>query len=98
MSTDSLNKYLEEHPDVYDIDEDDEDSEVWDGWNALQDKIFSDNQTFFQWEYDEEDGSIDVSEALDTVLDFLEKHKYNITDHLIRVGNDDHLYVLVEYK
>ena len=92
-----MNKYLEEHPDVYDIDQE-EDSEVWDGWNELQDKIFSDNQTFFQWNYDEYDGSIDVAEAMDTVLEFIKANKYTITDYVIHVGNDDHLYVLVEYK
>ena len=86
-----MDEFLTNNPDVYDNDEGQSD-EVWDEFNKLQDEIFSDNQTYFQWEdYD----CFDLAEAFDSVLDYLKTNKKILKDYLVD-WNDDHLYILIE--
>lgn len=84
-------QFIEENPEVYDNDEG-QTEEVWDEFNELQDKIFSDNQTYFQWE---DCDCFDLAEAFDSVLEYLKTNKKILKDYLVD-WNDDHLYVLVE--
>ena len=86
-----MDEFLTNNPDVYDNDEGQSD-EVLDEFNKLQDEIFSDNQTYFQWE---DCDCFDLAEAFDLVLDYLKTNKKILKDYLVD-WNDDHLYILIE--
>jgi hypothetical protein len=86
-----MDEFLTNNPDVYDNDEG-QTEEVWEKFNKLQDEIFSDNQTYFQWE---DCDCFDLADAFDSVLDYLKTNKKILKDYLVD-WNNDHLYVLVE--
>jgi hypothetical protein len=86
-----MDEFLTNNPDVYNNDEG-QTEEVWDEFDKLQDEIFSDNQTYFQWV---DCDCFDLAEAFDSVLEYLKTNKKILKDYLVE-WNDDHLYVLVE--
>lgn len=86
-------KFIEEYPEVYDNDEG-QTSEVWDEFNKLQDKIFSDNQVYFQWEVDND--TFEVDSAFDSVLDYLKDDHKRLKDFTMGYDSEDHLYIFIE--
>ena len=88
-----MDEFLTNNPDVYYNDEgQDYTDTVWEKFNKLQDEIFSDNQTYFQWE---DCDCFDLADAFDSVLDYLKTNKKILKDYLVD-WNNDHLYILVE--
>lgn len=89
---DKIFEFIEENPEIYDNDE--ESDEVWDEFDKLQDEIFSDNQTYFQWEVDGDCFSMD--DAFQSVLDYLKDKGKKLKDFIIEYDSQDHLYIFVE--
>lgn len=87
-----MDEFLTNNPEVYYNDESQKTTEVWDEFNKLQDKIFSDNQTYFQWE---DCDCFELAEAFDSVLDYLKTNKKILKDY-IADWNGDHLFILIE--
>ena len=85
--------FIEENPEVYDNDEG-QTEEVWDEFNKLQDKIFSDNQTYFQWEVDND--TFEVDSAFDSVLDYLKDNHKKLKDFTMGYDSEDHFYIFIE--
>ena len=90
---DMVFKYIEECPEVYDNDEG-QSEEVWDEFNKLQDKIFSDNQTYFQWEVDND--TFEIDSAFDSVLDYLKDKGKKLKDFVMGYDSEDHFYIFIE--
>lgn len=88
-------QFIEKHPDVYDNDEG-QTEEVWDEFDKLQDSIFSDNQTYFQWEVDNDTFSIDS--AFDSVLDYIKDQGKRLKDFTMGYDDQDHLYIFIEME
>lgn len=88
-------QFIEENPEVYDNDEG-QTNEVWDEFDKLQDKIFSDNQTYFQWEVDNDTFSIDS--AFDSVLDYIKDKGKKLKDFTMGYDDQDHLYIFIEME
>lgn len=85
--------FIEENPEVYDNDEG-QTEEVWDEFNKLQDKIFSDNQTYFQWEVDND--TFEIDSAFDSVLDYLKDKGKKLKDFVMGYDSEDHFYIFIE--
>lgn len=90
---DMIFKFIEECPEVYDNDEG-QSNKVWDEFDELQDKIFSDNQTYFQWEVDNDTFRID--RAFASVLDYLKDNNKVLKDFTVGYDSEDHLYIFIE--
>lgn len=90
---DMIFKFIEECPEVYDNDEG-QSNKVWDEFDELQDKIFSDNQTYFQWEVDNDTFRID--QAFASVLDYLKDNNKILKDFTVGYDSEDHLYIFIE--
>lgn len=88
-------QFIEENPEVYDNDEGQTD-EVWDEFNKLQDEIFSDNQTYFQWEVDND--TFEIDSAFDTVLDYIKDKGKKLKDFIMGYDSEDHFYIFVEME
>ena len=86
-------QFIEENPEVYDNDEG-QTEEVWDEFNKLQDKIFSDNQTYFQWEVDND--TFEIDSAFDSVLDYLKDKGKKLKDFVMGYDSEDHFYIFIE--
>ena len=89
-----MQDFIEDHPDVYDLNDEGEDCEEMKEFDELQDKIFSDNQTYFTWDVDGDCFRID--RAFDTVLEYLKENNLKLKDYEIGYLVDDKLIVLVE--
>lgn len=87
--------FIEENPEVYDNDEG-QTEEVWDEFNKLQDKIFSDNQTYFQWEVDND--TFEIDSAFDSVLDYLKDNHKKLKDFTMGYDSEDHFYIFIEIE
>lgn len=87
--------FIEENPEVYDNDEG-QTEEVWDEFNKLQDKIFNDNQTYFQWEVDND--TFEIDSAFDSVLDYLKDKGKKLKDFIMGYDSEDHFYIFVEME
>jgi len=85
--------FIEENPEVYDNDEG-QTEEVWDEFNKLQDKIFNDNQTYFQWEVDND--TFEIDSAFDSVLDYLKDKGKKLKDFVMGYDSEDHFYIFIE--
>lgn len=85
--------FIEENPEVYDNDEG-QTEEVWDEFNKLQDKIFNDNQTYFQWEVDND--TFEIDSAFDSVLDYLKDNHKKLKDFTMGYDSEDHFYIFIE--
>lgn len=85
--------FIEENPEVYDNDKG-QTEEVWDEFNKLQDKIFSDNQTYFQWEVDND--TFEIDSAFDSVLDYLKDKGKKLKDFVMGYDSEDHFYIFIE--
>ena len=90
-----MDEFLTNNPDVYNNDEG-QTNEVWDEFDKLQDKIFSDNQTYFQWEVDNDTFSIDS--AFDSVLDYIKDKGKKLKDFTMGYDSEDHLYIFIEME
>lgn len=90
---DMVFKFIEENPEVYDNDEG-QSEEVWDEFDKLQNKIFSDNQTYFQWEVDND--TFRVDSAFDSVLDYLKDNHKKLKDFIMGYDSEDHFYIFIE--
>lgn len=87
--------FIEENPEVYDNDEG-QTEEVWDEFNKLQDEIFNDNQTYFQWEIDND--TFEIDSAFDTVLDYIKDKGKKLKDFVMGYDSEDHFYIFVEME
>lgn len=86
-------KFIEENPEVYNNDEG-QSGEVWTEFDKLQNAIFSDNQTYFQWEVDNDTFRID--QAFASVLDYIRDQDKRLGDFVIDYDDQDHLYIFIE--
>lgn len=86
-------KFIEECPEVYDNDEG-QSGEVWAEFDKLQNTIFSDNQTYFQWDVNNDTFRID--RAFASVLDYIRDQDKRLGDFVIDYDNQDHLYIFIE--
>lgn len=87
--------FIEKNPEVYDNDEG-QTEEVWDEFDKLQNKIFNDNQTYFQWEVDND--TFEVDSAFDTVLDYLKDKGKKLKDFTMGYDSEDHFYIFIEIE
>jgi len=85
--------FIEENPEVYDNDEG-QSEEVWAEFDKLQNKIFSDNQTYFQWEVDND--TFEIDSAFDSVLDYLKDKGKKLKDFIMGYDSEDHFYIFIE--
>lgn len=86
---DKLEAWMEEH----------DYEEEFDEFDALCDEIMSDNQTYFQWDVDND--TFEIDEAFDSVLRFilqLQEDGKQMVSCCSRYIDTDHLFVFIEYK
>ena len=88
-------EFIEQHPEVYDNDEG-QYEEVWKEFDKLQNEVFNDNQTYYQWEVDSD--CFDIADAFETVLSCIKKDKKILVDFVIDYDSEDHLYIFTETK
>ena len=88
-------KFIEDNPGVYDNDEG-QSGEVWTEFDKLQNAIFNDNQTYFQWEVNNDTFRID--QAFASVLDYIRDQDKRLEDFVIDYDDQDHLYIFIELK
>lgn len=88
-------KFIEENPEVYNNDEG-QSGEVWTEFDKLQNAIFNDNQTYFQWEVNNDTFRID--QAFASVLDYIRDQDKRLEDFVIDYDDQDHLYIFIELK
>lgn len=88
-------KFIEDNPEVYDNDEGQSET-VWTEFDKLQDSIFSDNQTYFQWDVNNDTFRID--QAFASVLDYVRDQDKRLEDFVIDYDDQDHLYIFIELK
>ena len=85
---------------LYDFGNTHDYEEDFDEFDALCDKLMSDNQTYFQWEVDGDCFSIE--DAFDTVMSSLrdaQKEGKVIKDYSIdSIFGDDRVFLFVEYE
>lgn len=86
-------KFIKDNPEVYNNDEG-QSGEVWTEFDKLQNAIFSDNQTYFQWEVDNDTFRID--QAFASVLDYIRDQDKRLGDFVIDYDDQDHLYIFIE--
>ena len=88
-------KFIEDNPEVYNNDEG-QSGEVWTEFDKLQNAIFNDNQTYFQWEVNNDTFRID--QAFAWVLDYIRDQDKRLEDFVIDYDDQDHLYIFIELK
>ena len=88
-------KFIEDNPEVYNNDEG-QSGEVWTEFDKLQNAIFNDNQTYFQWEVNNDTFRID--QAFASVLDYIRDQDKRLEDFVIDYDDQDHLYIFIELK
>lgn len=84
-----LEAWLEEH----DYEED------FDSFDELCCKIMNDNQTYFQWEVDND--TFEIDQAFYSVMECLKEQEEagkRIADYHIQYLDNDRLFLFVEYK
>ena len=89
MTLEEIAKTLRNWLEVHDYDEE------FDEFDNLCCKIMSDEQTYFQWEVDND--TFDIAEAFNTVLGEWEMGK-QLVDYHAEFLDGDHLFLFVEYK
>lgn len=89
MTLEEVAKTLSNWLEVHDYDEE------FDEFDNLCSEIMSDEQTYFQWEVDND--TFDIAEAFDTVLGEWKMGK-QLVDYHAEFLDGDHLFLFVEYK
>jgi len=83
-----MKEFTDKHPKIWNNPDD-----SWEEFYALQDDIFTENQTYFSWNVED---CFRIDRAFDTVLEYIKLTNEHLDDYYINYIANDTLIILVE--